>query len=108
MHTVCMNSVDRSTANTAEEVRVPVHAIKGRGTATRLAHRFERDAREGFDDGWEDLAEGQAPAVPRTEVIWETAKSVIASNDSPDIHFGKSLNPYRGCEHGCVYCYARP
>jgi DNA repair photolyase len=102
-----MNSVDRSTANTVDEVRVPLAALKGRGSATRLAHRFERDAREAFDDGW-PAADGDAAAPPRTEVTWETAKSIIARNDSPDIFFHLSLNPYRGCEHGCIYCYARP
>jgi DNA repair photolyase len=104
-----MNSVDRSSANTVDEVRVPLQALKGRGSATRFPHRFSADARDGFDDGW-DAAEDadDAPPPPRTEVIWETARSVIASNDSPDIYFGRSLNPYRGCEHGCIYCYARP
>jgi DNA repair photolyase len=102
-----MNSIDRSTSNEAPEVRVPLGAIKGRGTATRSPHRFERDLREGFDDGWEPNEEG-GEGVPQTEVIWETARSIIATNDSPDIHFGQSINPYRGCEHGCIYCYARP
>lgn len=102
-----MNSIDRSSSNEVEEVRVPLSAIKGRGTATRFAHRFERDLREGFDDGWQ-RSEAEAAAIPRTEVTWENARSIIASNDSPDIHFGKSINPYRGCEHGCIYCYARP
>ena len=102
-----MNSIDRSTDTTAAEVRVPLSAIKGRGSATRLAHRFERDAREAFDDGWR-LSEEEEAAIPRTEVTWETAKSIIATNDSPDIYFDKSINPYRGCEHGCIYCYARP
>ena len=102
-----MNSIDRSTTNEVAEVRVPLPAIKGRGTATRFAHRFERDLREGFDDGWE-RSEAEAAAIPRTEVTWENARSIIASNDSPDIYFGKSINPYRGCEHGCIYCYARP
>ena len=103
-----MNSIDRSTDTRAAEVRVPLEAIKGRGTATRFPHRFESDAREGFDDGWEHAGDDDAAGAPRTEVIWETAKSIIATNDSPDIHFDKSINPYRGCEHGCVYCYARP
>lgn len=102
-----MNSIDRSTANTVAEVRVPLSAIKGRGTAIRFPHRFDRDLRESFDDGWERSEEEEA-ALPRTEVIWENARSIIASNDSPDIYFGKSINPYRGCEHGCIYCYARP
>jgi DNA repair photolyase len=104
-----MNSIDRSTANTVAEVRIPLAAIKGRGAATRLAHRFEKDRREAFDDGWEaDEEEGGPAGPPATQVIWETAKSLITSNDSPDIHFDRSLNPYRGCEHGCIYCYARP
>jgi DNA repair photolyase len=102
-----MNSIDRSTDTRAAEVRVPLEAIKGRGTATRFPHRFASDAREGFDDGWEH-ADDDPAGPPRTEVIWETAKSIIATNDSPDIYFDKSINPYRGCEHGCVYCYARP
>jgi DNA repair photolyase len=105
-----MNSIDRSTANTVEEVRVPLQAIKGRGSATRLAHRFEKNQREAFADGWDGLdgeeEDGRGPL--QTQVIWETAKSIIASNDSPDIHFDRSINPYRGCEHGCIYCYARP
>lgn len=103
-----MNSIDRSTDTRVAEVRVPLQALKGRGTATRFPHRFAPDAREGFDDGW-DAEEGEdAAGPPRTEVIWENARSLITSNDSPDIHFGKSINPYRGCEHGCIYCYARP
>src|SRR3954470_13715529 len=102
-----MNSIDRSTDTRATEVRVPLEAIKGRGTATYFPHRFERDARESFDDGWEH-GEDDAAAGPRTEVIWETARSIIATNDSPDIYFDQSINPYRGCEHGCIYCYARP
>jgi len=85
-------------------------SIKGRGTAVRIAHRFERDAREGFDDGWGTLDQvaGEETLAPSTTVIEERARSVIATNDSPDIPFGQSLNPYRGCEHGCIYCYARP
>ncbi|MEJ5991760.1 PA0069 family radical SAM protein [Ramlibacter sp. PS3R-8] len=102
-----MNSLDRSTSNETLEVRVPLEAIKGRGTATRFPHRFERDLREGFDDGWDAEEDGDTH-TPSTEVIWETARSIITANDSPDIHFGKSINPYRGCEHGCIYCYARP
>jgi DNA repair photolyase len=89
---------------------IPIHAIKGRGTATRMAHRFEKDVRAAWDDGWgtlEDAAEGDQPRL-ETEVIFEDARSAITSNDSPDIFFDYSLNPYRGCEHGCVYCYARP
>lgn len=90
-------------------VWVPVHAIKGRGAASRLAHRFERQAREAFDDGWDAPGEkADTPGAPRTQVIWEDARSALCSNDSPDIFFEQSVNPYRGCEHGYVYCYARP
>jgi DNA repair photolyase len=93
-----------------DEVHIPLEALKGRGSATRLAHRFERDTRRAFDDGWGTLADGmaQVPQQLRTEVIWENARSIIGSNDSPDIFFEYSINPYRGCEHGCIYCYARP
>jgi DNA repair photolyase len=92
------------------EVRIPLEALKGRGAASRLAHRFERDARHAFDDGWstldDQLAQEHGPLV--TEVTWEDARSIISSNDSPDVYFDRSINPYRGCEHGCIYCYARP
>jgi DNA repair photolyase len=91
------------------EVRIPLQALKGRGAASRIAHRFERAARESYDDGWDTLALAQDERVlPRTEVTFEDARSILTHNDSPDIPFGQSLNPYRGCEHGCIYCYARP
>ncbi|MDB5880554.1 MAG: phrA, partial [Ramlibacter sp.] len=92
------------------EVHIPLEALKGRGAATQLAHRFERDARQAFDDGWATLEErhSQDREVLQTEVIWEDARSIISSNDSPDVYFDRSINPYRGCEHGCIYCYARP
>ncbi|MDP1781761.1 MAG: PA0069 family radical SAM protein [Hydrogenophaga sp.] len=93
-------------------VHIPLQAIKGRGLAQHQPHRFERDAREAFDDDWGALddavqARDEAPP-PATEVSFEDAKSAITHNDSPDIGFRLGLNPYRGCEHGCVYCYARP
>lgn len=80
---------------------IPIHAIKGRGTATRIAHRFEKDARHAYDDGWGTLEEAAAGEAPRlaTEVFFEDARSAISRNDSPDIFFDYSLNPYRGCEH---------
>ena len=91
---------------------IPVHAIKGRGAASLMAHRFRKDVREGFDDGWEGLdqqAQTQAEKPPlATQVIFENVRSAISTNDSPDIFFETSINPYRGCEHGCVYCFARP
>jgi DNA repair photolyase len=78
---------------------------RGRGARSNRVGRFENELREAFDDGWESLGE----LTPfRTQVHLETAKSIIASNDSPDVGFDQSINPYRGCEHGCIYCYARP
>lgn len=81
--------------------RIPVEAIKGRGSATQLAHRFSRDERDAWDDGWDTLVDLQAdrPAQIRTQIHFEDAKSVISRNDSPDIPFDASINPYRGCEH---------
>jgi DNA repair photolyase len=92
------------------ETRIPVEALKGRGAAGQIAHRFEKEARAAFDDGWDTLQQAHAEPrdAPATEVIWEDARSVITGNDSPDVFFERSINPYRGCEHGCIYCYARP
>jgi DNA repair photolyase len=89
---------------------VPLKVLKGRGAATRMAHRFERDARSAFDDGWQTWDEvlQSETSRPQTEVRWEDVRSVMVANDSPDIAFDLSINPYRGCEHGCSYCYARP
>jgi DNA repair photolyase len=78
---------------------------RGRGARSNRAGRYESELREDFDDGWESL--GELPPF-KTEVARETARSIIATNDSPDIGFDQSINPYRGCEHGCIYCYARP
>jgi len=90
----------------------PPPPIKGRGTPIRIAHRFERDEREAEDDGWGSLelqcADRDERAPVLTQVIDEQARSVISRNDSPDIPFDQAINPYRGCEHGCSYCYARP
>lgn len=87
---------------------IPLQAIKGRGVAHRQPHRFERDQRTPFDDGWDTWASAEGAAAPATEVTWEDCRSAITRNASPDIGFNLGLNPYRGCEHGCVYCYARP
>ena len=107
---------DDNAPQVMQEVRIPLQAIRGRGAATAMAHRFVRDAREVVDDGWnhhpwqeEDGADATEPAPAlATRVHLETARSAICANDSPDIFFELSVNPYRGCEHGCVYCYARP
>jgi len=80
---------------------------KGRGAGINPEGRFENVVREAFDDGWEALSEEELPPL-KTHVTAEHAKSIISRNDSPDIPFTQSINPYQGCEHGCPYCYARP
>ncbi|MCC6535288.1 MAG: PA0069 family radical SAM protein [Burkholderiales bacterium] len=78
---------------------------KGRGATTNPEGRFERRTHETLDDGWFDESEG---GRLDTHVTEERVKSIISRNDSPDVPFSRSVNPYRGCEHGCIYCYARP
>jgi DNA repair photolyase len=84
--------------------------VKGRGTSWAIDHRFQHHDSESFDDGWGtiDQAVEEEHLPPATQIIEERVKSILSSNDSPDVHFDLSINPYRGCEHGCVYCFARP
>lgn len=90
----------------------PIHAnapaapSRGRGATLNPEGRFEALRRESFDDGWDGTRD--EPGRPRTLVTEERARSIVSENDSPDVPFEVSLNPYRGCEHGCIYCYARP
>src|SRR5690554_3089323 len=81
---------------------------KGRGAASNPAGRFESIHHVREDDGWTPDELLEPPARPKTQVTLETARSIISRNDSPDLGFDQSINPYRGCEYGCVYCYARP
>jgi DNA repair photolyase len=88
------------------DMPAPIVARKGRGAASNDTGRFEAERRVGFDDGWgspEDMPERVA-----TTLSVDATRTIIARNDSPDIGFDRSINPYRGCEHGCIYCYARP
>ena len=111
-----MNSLSRASSrghpSLPGEVAIPLSALKGRGAASRLAHRFQAEDRQAFDDGWSTLEAGRAlageAAPPATELTWELARSALSFNESPDLFFDRALNPYRGCEHGCIYCYARP
>jgi DNA repair photolyase len=88
--------------------------LKGRGTPWDIEHRFARTHHEAADDGWPADAAGAQGATPAlgarvaTQVIEQTVRTILSGNDSPDIAFDLSINPYRGCEHGCVYCFARP
>ena len=83
-----------------------VGAVRGRGAKSNRAGRYEPTQREDFDNGW--TAEDGEPQKVETTLTAEKARKIIATNDSPDIGFNQSINPYRGCEHGCIYCYARP
>ncbi|WP_295560000.1 PA0069 family radical SAM protein, partial [uncultured Hyphomicrobium sp.] len=92
-------------SQTAAESVVGDELRRGRGARSNHTGRFESERRMSFDDGWESLGELEAF---QTEVYVEPARSIITRNKSPDISFDQSINPYRGCEHGCIYCYARP
>ena len=86
---------------------VPARASKGRGAISNPDGRFEAARRIAVDDGWPRPEEDEPP--PRaTTLTADASRTIIARNESPDIPFEQSINPYRGCEHGCVYCYARP
>ena len=86
-------------------VHVGLNRRPGRGAQSNASGRYEAEARVAFDDGWQSLEE--LPAF-ETSVGIDAARKVITRNESPDISFDRSINPYRGCEHGCVYCFARP
>ena len=99
---------DAAAANAivnASGLRVLDERRRGRGAALNPSGRFEAYSREVFDDGWESFEE--LPPF-KTEVQEEKPRTIITRNDSPDISFDRSINPYRGCEHGCIYCFARP
>lgn len=96
------------------EVRIEFQrdVFKGRGAQVSPQPRFDAMSREQIDDGWPaaevELGANSGAATPRTTVTAQTAKSIISRNNSPDVPFTQSVNPYYGCEHGCIYCYARP
>jgi DNA repair photolyase len=86
-------------------VAVEAELRRGRGAQSNASGRYEPIARIKFDDGWQDIEE--LPPF-KTEVTVDATRKIITRNDSPDISFDRSINPYRGCEHGCIYCFARP
>jgi DNA repair photolyase len=89
----------------ASGLRIEVDRRRGRGAGLNPTGRFEPSRREGFDDGWQTLED--LPPF-KTEVQVEKPRTAITRNTSPDLSFDRSINPYRGCEHGCIYCFARP
>jgi DNA repair photolyase len=84
--------------------------LRGRGALSNAVGRYEKQTRVLLDDGWDDgwRADDDAPPPIKTEVIHDATRSIITHNKSPDLSFDQSINPYRGCEHGCIYCFARP
>ncbi|MCB2052777.1 MAG: PA0069 family radical SAM protein [Geminicoccaceae bacterium] len=91
-----------------ERERVVWPAFRGRGTGDNPSGRFESLARAPVDDGWDTIDELMAEPGPKTVISSDSSRTVVARNTSPDLPFDRSVNPYRGCEHGCIYCYARP
>jgi DNA repair photolyase len=98
--------IDRSDAHDQPDDRLPHRARKGRGAVSNEAGRYEPTVTEAVDDGWARDEEDIPPL--RTTVTVDSTRTIIARNKSPDISFDRSINPYRGCEHGCIYCFARP
>lgn len=84
----------------------PISRRKGRGAVSSASGRFEREVRIAIEDDWP--GDREEPPPPRTIVGEDTSRTVISRNNSPDLPFDRSINPYRGCEHGCIYCFARP
>ncbi|BAT58738.1 radical SAM superfamily protein [Variibacter gotjawalensis] len=101
---------DSPYAFTFDETEIKPQAQKGRGAVSNQAStRFERYTSVRVDDGWQHAgSETEEEPRPETQLFLDTSRSIVMRNDSPDIGFSASLNPYRGCEHGCVYCFARP
>jgi DNA repair photolyase len=85
---------------------IPPIGARGRGAQSNATGRYESLTQEAFDDGWTD--EDAPPPKLKTTLTAERARTILTRNDSPDIGFDRSINPYRGCEHGCIYCFARP
>jgi hypothetical protein len=96
--------VEPASARASTADRAPTLLQRGRGALSNPSGRFEKEIRCDVNDGW-DPPEDLPPS--RTQVTRESAKSIVTRNDSPDISFDRSINPYRGCEHGCVYCFCQ-
>ena len=92
--------------NAAAELTVDGRVLHGRGARSNASGRFERETRVLLDDGW--TRDDEEPPLLKTEVLRDSSRTIITRNRSPDISFEQSINPYKGCEHGCIYCFARP
>jgi len=103
-----LRTIDREYSTEQPVLARPLVAHKGRGAVSNLQGRYESNGRERFHDGWDAEAAPGIDAPFRTQVTDEIARSILSRNASPDVPFNVSLNPYRGCEHGCIYCFARP
>jgi DNA repair photolyase len=91
---------------TATDITADTRALRGRGAQSNASGRYERETRVLADDGW--TREDETPPPLKTEVLKDSSRTIITRNKSPDISFEQSINPYKGCEHGCIYCFARP
>jgi DNA repair photolyase len=92
--------------NAAAELTVDGRVLHGRGARSNASGRFEQETRVLLDDGW--TRDDEEPPLLKTEVLRDSSRTIITRNRSPDISFEQSINPYKGCEHGCIYCFARP
>jgi DNA repair photolyase len=92
---------------TVLDLTIDPRKLHGRGAVSNAVGRFEKQTRTLIDDGWNEPDDEPLPAL-KTEIIRDSTRTIIARNTSPDISFNQSINPYRGCEHGCIYCFARP
>jgi DNA repair photolyase len=90
----------------ARELTVDARSLRGRGSLSNASGRFETEARVLIDDGW--THDDGTPPVLKTEILRDSSRTIITRNSSPDVSFDQSINPYKGCEHGCIYCFARP
>jgi DNA repair photolyase len=93
---------------TVLDITADPRVLRGRGAVSNASGRFERHARVLVDDGWAEATGDDSLPPLKTEIIIDATRTIISRNQSPDISFDRSINPYRGCEHGCIYCFARP
>ena len=92
---------------TVLDITADPRRLRGRGALSNAVGRYERETRVLVDDGWNASRDDELPPL-KTEVLRDSARTIITRNQSPDISFDQSINPYKGCEHGCIYCFARP